>query len=278
MQAERLENGQHDAERDVDPPQHEDEPQGPGETEIIVESLSNGWSAQAGNTALVLARLGQNAGFEPPTPEDERAPYGRYWNRPIIGRDSPIDGGVYIGRKPREAIVVDMSQPGPVREVYETWLKQIQQLAPVWPWQHTENGQRRAVRKYLNTHLPQLVRALVVRELPFDRTVVAKVAQEHTLGPDDKVRLDVYLRRHGGVCRHQVCLIGALLERLIHEGWLEGAVSIDRKFVPKQYSHAWVRWTTANGKAWIFDAAQDIWTRLDDCEPERRWFYARENE
>lgn len=248
------------------------------ETEVIVESLSNGWSAQAGNTALVMARLGQNAGFEPPSPVDPRSPYGRYWGRPIIGRDSPIDGGVYVGRKPREAIVVDMAKPGPMLDVYKAWLRELQVEAAVWPWQQTESGQRRAVRKYLQRNLLASVRALVLRELPFDRKVVAQVAQEHTLGPDDKVRLDVYLRRHGGVCRHQVCLVGALLERLIGEGWLEGAVSIDRKFVPKQYSHAWVRWTDTLGRPWILDAAQDVWGPLDDFEAERRWFYAREDE
>ena len=248
------------------------------ETEVIVESLANGWNAQTGNTALVMARLGDNAGFEPPTPQDPRSPYGRYWGRPIIGRDSRIDGGVYVGRKPREAIVVDMTKPGPLRDVYAAWLRTLQESAAVWPWQQTAAGQRKAVRKWLDKHLLAEVRTLVNRELPFDRHVVAQVAREHTLGPDDKVRLDVYLRRHGGVCRHQVCLIGALLERLVDEGWLEGTVSIDRKFVPRQYSHAWVRWVDVDGQAWILDAAQDVWSRLDDFPAERRWFYARDEE
>ncbi len=178
------------------------------ETEIIVESLSNGWSAQAGNTAHVLARLGNHTGFEPPTGDDPETPYGRYLGRPIIGRDSRIDGGVYIGRKPREAIVVDMAQPGLLYNVYSNWLIELQKQAPMWPWQHITSGRKRAVQRYLDLHMATLCRALVSRVLPFDRHVVAQVAEEHTLGPDDKVRLDVYLRRRGGVCRHQVCLLG----------------------------------------------------------------------
>lgn len=248
------------------------------ETEIIVESLSNGWSAQAGNTAHVMARLGNNVGFVPPLPGDATTPYGRYLGRPIIGRDSRIDGGVYIGRKPREAIVVEMAKPGLLDNVYQNWLKELQHAAPLWPWQHVTLGRKRAVQRLLGRHIATLCRALVSRVLPFDRQVVAQVAVEHTLGPDDKVRLDVYLRRRGGVCRHQVCLLGALLERLIDEGWAEGRVSIDRKYVPRQYSHAWVRWTDADGKVWILDAAQDVWGPLDAFEPERRWFYAREDE
>ena len=248
------------------------------ETEIIVESLSNGWSAQAGNTQHVMARLGNNAGFVPPTPGDPTTPYGRYLGRPIIGRDSRIDGGVYIGRKPREAIVVDMAAPGLLDNVYQDWLKELQRAAPLWPWQHVTLGKKRAVQRLMHRHIANLCRDLVHRVLPFDRQVVAKVALEHTLGPDDKVRLDVYLRRRGGVCRHQVCLLGAVLERLTDEGWAEGKVSIDRKFVPKQYSHAWVRWTDSDGKVWILDAAQDVWGPLDAFEPERRWFYAREDE
>ena len=126
-----------------------------------------------GNTALVMARLGDNAGFEPPTAGDARSPYGRYWGRPIIGRDSRIDGGVYVGRKPREAIVVDLSKPGPVRDVYAAWLRSLQESAAVWPWQQTAGGQRKAVRKWLSKHLLAEVRTLVHRELPFDRHVVA---------------------------------------------------------------------------------------------------------
>ncbi len=248
------------------------------ETEVIVESLSNGWSAQAGNTAHVMARLGNNIGFEPPTASDPATPYGRYLGRPIIGRDSRIDGGVYIGRKPREAIVVDMARPGLLDNVYTNWLRELQDQAPMWPWQHITLGRKRAVQRYLNSHMGLLCRTLVNRVLPFDRHVVSQVAHEHTLGPDDKVRLDVYLRRRGGVCRHQVCLLGALLERLVDEGWLEGRVSIDRKFVPRQYSHAWVRWVDGAGQIWILDAAQDVWGRLASFEPERRWFYAREDE
>ncbi len=248
------------------------------ETEVIVESLSNGWSAQAGNTAHVMARLGSNAGFEPPSGTDPSTPYGRYLGRPIIGRDSRIDGGVYIGRKPREAIVVDMARAGLLDNVYRNWLRELQKQAPMWPWQHITTGRKRAVQRYVGLHVATLARALVSRLLPFDRHVVAQVAQEHTLGPDDKVRLDVYLRRHGGVCRHQVCLLGALLERLVDEGWAEGHVSIDRKYVPRQYSHAWVRWTDGGGQVWILDAAQDVWGPLDSFEPERRWFYAREDE
>ncbi len=248
------------------------------ETEIIVESLSNGWSAQAGNTAHVLARLGNHSGFEPPSGDDPATPYGRYLGRPIIGRDSRIDGGVYIGRTPREAIVVDMARPGLLDAVYRNWLAELKQRAPMWPWQHMTTGRKRAVQRYLSRHMATLCRALVNRVLPFDRHVVAQVAEEHTLGPDDKVRLDVYLRRRGGVCRHQVCLLGAVLERLIDEGWAEGQVSIDRKYVPRQYSHAWVRWTDAEGQVWILDAAQDVWGPLESFEPERRWFYAREEE
>src|SRR5262245_22670204 len=42
-----------------------------------------------------------------------------YHNRTIIGRDSPIDGGIYIGAYQREAIVVDFFSSPMLKSIFE---------------------------------------------------------------------------------------------------------------------------------------------------------------
>ena len=42
-----------------------------------------------------------------------------YLDRHVIGRDRPIDGGVYLGENAREAIVVDSNKYNEINKLYE---------------------------------------------------------------------------------------------------------------------------------------------------------------
>jgi len=232
-------------------------------------------TARLGNTAMLLERLRPTADFVPPVQGDLLAPYGFFQGRPIIGSHSRIAGGVYLGRRPREAIVVDFArQAGDLLRVYREFIEQIQtdaRSATMWPM--SDAKVRRRASDLLRGQLCARVRALIAREMPFSRPIVAQIARDHKLGADDKILLDVYIRRHGGVCRHQVCLIGALLERLVDEDWLQGRIAIVRKHAPGHFSHAWIRYDGAGGAVYIFDAAQDLYVELQQLEADGQAFY-----
>ena len=67
-------------------------------------------------TEQMILRIKADPSFSLP---DETAPYGRYKGRPIIGHDSPINGGVYVGQHHREAIVVDDKKFPTLNQVYK---------------------------------------------------------------------------------------------------------------------------------------------------------------
>jgi hypothetical protein len=251
-----------------------------------VETGQTARRARQGNTALLLERLTTQAGYETPRPGDLDAPYGRFGGKRIIGSGSRVGGGVYLGRKPREAIVVDVGADSLLRQTLDKWFQGLRAQP-----ERLRRGDR-AIRRHLEANLPQLLADLVEQALPFDEEVVRSVARELDVQPDQLVPLDAYLARRGGVCRHQVCFVGATLEWLLDEGWLADArrrpwflrwlgpralprpaVTIERKHVPGSFSHAWVRWTRRDGVVFVLDAAQSVYVRLDALDEDGRTFY-----
>ncbi len=220
--------------------------------------------ARGGNTAILLQRLESCGQLQPSSDAD--APFGWFHGWRIIGAMTRIDGGIYLGRRPREAIVVDMRRPGSaLRQLYELWLRSLR------------DGRSDAdVRSDLHEHLAARVAELVAAYMPYDEQVVRRLDGRGLLQPDQPIDLDVFLGERGGVCRHQVCMVGALLERLVDQGWLQGHVSLERKHVPGWFSHAWVRFDDAEGSEWILDPAQERYGRLAGLEPEARVLYADE--
>lgn len=221
--------------------------------------------ARGGNTAILLQRLDASGQLQ--KSDDADAPFGWYHGWRIIGAWTRIDGGIYLGRRPREAIVVDMRRPGSaLRQLYDQWLRSLR-----------EGRSDAEVRADLQEHLAARVAELVAAYMPYDEQAVRRLDARGLLHPDQPIDLDVFLRERGGVCRHQVCMVGALLERLVDEGWLLGRASLERKHVPGWFSHAWVRLDDATGRQWILDPAQQRYGRLQDFEAEAQVLYAEEH-
>ena len=65
-------------------------------------------------TARMLERLTSRGQIS------ESGTTGLYNNRHIIGRDSPIDGGVYLGACQREAVVVDFYNSPMLKSIFES--------------------------------------------------------------------------------------------------------------------------------------------------------------
>lgn len=220
--------------------------------------------AKSGNTAILLQRLSADGTLEPSS-GDPDAPYGWFHGWRIIGAEAKIDGGVYLGRKPREAIVVDMRRPGSLlRKVYERWLEQLCQTVGA-------DAARHDLRRNLTTRVSELVEA----HMPYDEQVVKRLDKQGFLRPDEPIDLDVFLAAKGGVCRHQVCFVGAMLERLADNGWLDGRVSLERKFVSGWFSHAWVRLKWQDGTVVVLDPAQRRYVALRDLDAGSRMLYGR---
>jgi len=208
-------------------------------------------------TILVQYRLRDDRFFEEPTPDNR---YGVFRNRRIIGRDVPINKGVYLGGSSREAIVVD-DEKMPTLDILYGDLQ----------WNIKSRG-----GDYKTESLSEVFK-LVSKELPFSETEVARIAREKQLEPDDKIGIDVYIGR-GGVCRHQALLCAYLLERLCHDGYLGGKVSVDRNYVEGKGGHAWCRYTSKSGKVFILDVAQGYKGHIEDVDTKWQWFYKRPGE
>jgi hypothetical protein len=177
--------------------------------------------------------------------------------RHVIGRDTQINGGVYLGAHAREAIVVDDSKDMELQRIYGKVMRRKQSL-------QADGGQVRG-------RLIEEVWNVVQEEMPYDKENVDRITAGYN-EPDHKVLLSAFLE--GGICRHQALLAGYLIERMIKEGILQGRVSVDRNSVKGKGGHAWVRYTNSIGKIFIIDAARKYIGALDEVR-QNRWFYER---
>lgn len=211
-------------------------------------------------TKVVARRIKDNPFYEEP---DEASPNGYYKGRKIIGRDIPINGGVYLGQGPREAIVVDETH-GELLNEYKAFVEQREKKVA--------SGEAETFKKQLLGD----VFAYVKKQLEFDLEKVEEIHENEGNGEaDKKISLDVYLQYGAGVCRHQALFGGYLLERLAKDGRIGGKVSVDRNFIKGRGGHAWIRYTNEKGKVFIIDPAQNFIGLLDSVDDKRRWFYKR---
>jgi hypothetical protein len=178
--------------------------------------------------------------------------------RPVIARDTPINGGVYYGPGQREAIVVnDINQPE-LRNAYQELISRRQQIA-------TKGGSFKA--GFLKTVFEITEELIPTNEQKTDQ-LITKYIQ------DKDVDLAVFIRNRSGVCRHQALLAGYLLEKAIQNGIIHGQVSIDRNLdTAKQACHAWVRYTNSAGQVYVLDIAQHFLGRIEDTKG--NWSYER---
>lgn len=183
-----------------------------------------------------------------------------YQGRPVIGRDTKINGGVYLGGGAREAIVVDDTKYDELNQVFQALIRRRKEAM--------EQGES------FKQSLLGEVWYLVKEVMPFNQEFVEEFLKSLP-EPDTKVSLTAYIGE-GGVCRHQALLTGYLLERLKREGLVKGQVSVDRNAVKDRGGHAWVRYTNSAGEVFILDPAQDYIGRLAEMDGDnQRWFYER---
>lgn len=206
-------------------------------------------------TVLVQERLRNKPFFEEPSRESR---YGKWQGRDIIGRDCPINGGVYLGGGEREAVVVDDKKQPELATAYQELLKR--RSAKVQQGETFKGG--------VLGEVFDLTREL----LPYSDSTVDQITRG--LQPDQKISLSSFLARRGGACRHQVLLAAYLLEKLKVDGYVKGQASVDRNYIPGQGGHAWVRYVNSAGEIFIIDPAQNFIGKIEEVG-EDQWFYER---
>ena len=180
-----------------------------------------------------------------------------YEGRPIISRDTPIDGGVYLGQGMREAIVVDSKKYPAIGSLYEKAKAKTR-----------VNGEVRR-DKVLGA-----VYDTVKEAMKYDEARTEEIVKKHGAKKDGKIKLDHFIEEEFGICRHQALTCGVLLELFKNDRFIRGKPSVDRNSIGK-YGHAWCRYTST-GVA-ILDVAQGYFGNLEDA-PSDGWDYKRPEE
>lgn len=206
-------------------------------------------------TIMAVRRAGQGLAYDEPDAESRN---GYFQGRPIIGRDTPINGGVYLGGGQREAIVIDDKKSEFLSKIYQDVL--------------TESADSQRDGTFKSTVLARVYEK-VRQVLPADEKATETIAAPYQ--NDQKVSIDLFLKAKTGVCRHQALLTAYLLEKLKADGLVRGVVSVDRNAIRGVGGHAWVRYTNSGGEVFIIDPTQGFIGRLSDAGDSSRWFYKR---
>lgn len=230
--------------------------------QIVIPQARGAWD----RTQIMESRLSPllKRGFFEEKGKDR--PEHVYQERPVIHRDTRINGGVYLGAFEREAIVVDDIKQRGLRRLY----------GRLWLPARIKKLQSRITGAPIDAPLVRKVFDIVNQKMRYDEEAVNAIPSKYNLKPDEKVALEVYMREGIGVCRHQALLAGYLLEKLIDKGFLKGQVSIDRNTIPGKGGHVWARYQAPDKTIYIIDVAQGFAGKLQDAMfDETRWFYER---
>ena len=180
-----------------------------------------------------------------------------YGGRPIICRDSPIDGRVCIGEITREAIVVDSAQSEHLKKLFDDLYEQV-----------------------VNTH-PNSIEILrdvytsVYKAMPIqNEREVERITSKYGVDNDSNISLDVFVKDGVGVCRQDALICGFLVEQLIKKGVLSGQVSIDRNTFFPLGSHMWCRYVFPTNAIFVLDVAKKFFGSLEEGT-QKFWPYNR---
>jgi len=181
-----------------------------------------------------------------------------FQGRPKIDIDTKIDGGVYLGVNPREALVVDFDNSNCLRTLFNVACSRA------------NDGKIGEVYEHL-----QSVYQITREAFPLGgEKRVNEFIKERGFEDNVKVNLDVFIANGIGVCRHMALTSGVLLEKFIDMGFIDGKVSVDRNETIFE-RHAWARYTESNGNVTIVDPALSYFGKPLTPTLRHRWDYRR---
>lgn len=195
-------------------------------------------------------------------PPDDIAPQGYFHRRPIIHRDSPINGG--ISCYSNLGIVVDdrkaTDHNGRLTEAYNVTIDAYNSTKSLFtPRQQV----------LLNT-----IMNVTNLYLPYNQNKVSEI--EEFLPRGARVSLTKYMLEEAGVCLQEGLLSCYLIEQCLFNGILRGNLSFDRNYnLDDEVGHAWARYTDERNIVHIVDSSKSYAGKLDDI-PLGMWdIYAR---
>lgn len=220
------------------------------ETGELKGNFKDGREVAENRTQLALIRVREeDIFFEEPGNDSE---LGYYRERPIIGRGTPINGGIYLGGEAREAIVVDD--------------KESFRLG----WYNWKLGNRifHADSEY---SVLAVTHGLVNEIMPYDPATTKKIAEPYY--GDKSINLGAFVKAKAGVCRHQALLAGYLLESLINQDRIPGKVSVRRNTIDSLGAHCWAEYEADSGDVYVIDPAQQYLGLKEAAHYQGRWRY-----
>ncbi len=173
---------------------------------------------------------------------------------PIIGRTTPINGGVWMNDG--EVLVIndeDEFESDHYNRIFSSVSVELERI-----------------NRSINGKLPlmsalQVVAAAVRANIPLN-THRAERASYYMHG--SPVGLSYFIGEdRGGVCRHQAALGGYICERLASVGALDVQVNLNRNRLggPRAVGHAWVRsMSNATGNCYILDTTHEVVGVIDE--------------
>ncbi len=173
---------------------------------------------------------------------DSRTPYGYYHNRPVIGENTKICGGIYLSPFPAEALVVD--------EKYDM-------LRPVLSSFRVRFGGLQEHSFELELTILEEIFSLADKAFVWSPELVYSFNQVNNIAPDSKVALDVYIRERVGTSRHRVLLAAYLAERLKEDGYLTGILTITGPMTTSDRNDEKLVYTFRNGSFATYDPRPD---------------------
>ncbi|NYZ80054.1 hypothetical protein H0N95_02270 [Candidatus Micrarchaeota archaeon] len=201
-----------------------------------------------------VSRINTKAGISRLWDKIEKRPDGDYYlGRKVIGRDTGINKGVYIGNGAREAIVVDRKY-GAIDRLFE------------------KAKQRATVNGVVDeSRVPQAVFDTVKEAMPIQsREEVQKIIDEKKVGQEGKIALDIFIDRGVGVCRHDSLACAAVLEVFKEKGMIHGTPHVERN-IDERGGHGWCT-LELNGEKIVLDIPNNLLKKLKETT-EEEWTY-----
>ena len=158
---------------------------------------------------VAVARVAKTPHYRPYC--DTRNPHGYYCNRPIIGQNTRIAGGIFLASEPAESLVVD---------------EKYMLLRPLLSSFRSRLGSLKTFSIQREFSILEEIFELSEELLEWSPKKVAAFNVANSIGTDSKVALDLYLEQRIGVNRNKVLLAAYIIERLREDGHLAGFITI----------------------------------------------------
>lgn len=205
----------------------------PGKSEIKDDHKANRFMQ-------AVKRIEFKYGFEPNFTES--APYGFFRSRHIIGENTKVANGIFVSAIPGEALVVD-EKYGVLNDIY---LKLISRISVL---DSTNSSYEYQVFSKVIT--------LTRETLRYSEESVENITKQYRIDFDEKVSLDLYIKKKVGVSRHQVLLAAYLLEKLKEKFLIKGTHWIDQTISSEAYNERLV-FKSADGEIFRFDPTKGL--------------------